>query len=425
MTSEEIKLKFSNELENKKLKINQDIFETDLFKILYETYPLKNLKTLNFIYKSILIHGYKYNYDEVIYLGVFKKVKIYCNTCKEFFYQSPVHHLRKYGCKKCGYIIASNKKTSNKNEFEEKANKVHNKEYTYPNFVYIDENIKSWITCYIHGDFLQSAHNHLRNHGCPKCGFNITKKKLSYNKNEFEEKANIVHSNEYTYPNFIHIDNKTKSWITCSIHGDFLQNPNNHLNGKGCPKCGIKKRTDSIKSNKEEFEIKSNVVHNKEYTYPNFVYVDCKTKGYITCSIHGDFLQSPSNHLKGRGCPKCNSSKGEKRIFDFLKNINILFKNEKCFLDCKDKYFLRFDFYIPEFNICIEYDGIQHFKPIKRWGSYNGLAKNKKHDKIKTEYCQNNNIQLIRIPYTKFNKIEEILTNYFRKYKLKKLNIII
>jgi len=121
------------------------------------------------------------------------------------------------------------------------------------------------------------------------------------------------------------------------------------------------------------------------------------------------FPQIPANHLKGVGCPKCQNSKGENSIEKHLKENNIQFENQKTFSDCKHILLLPFDFYLPKHNICIEYDGEQHHKSIKHFGGDKKFQRTKYNDKIKTEYCKQNNIQLIRIPYTEFKNIESIL----------------
>ena len=88
---------------------------------------------------------------------------------------------------------------------------------------------------------------------------------------------------------------------------------------------------------------------------------------------------------------------------------NILYEREKQFKDCRDKQVLPFDFYLPDYNLCIEYDGEQHFKEVKWFGGKEGFEKRVKHDNMKNKYCEDNNINLLRIPYTEFENIENIL----------------
>lgn len=119
----------------------------------------------------------------------------------------------------------------------------------------------------------------------------------------------------------------------------------------------------------------------------------------IICPIHGEFWQKASIHIAGSNCPKCKSSKGELSIISFLSEHDIKYIQEKRFNDCKYKSYLKFDFYLPELNICIEFDGKQHFKPNEFFGGDEALEETKIRDEIKNKYCENNNIKLIRIRY--------------------------
>ena len=110
-----------------------------------------------------------------------------------------------------------------------------------------------------------------------------------------------------------------------------------------------------------------------------------------------------------RRCPICNSSRGEQEVSFILNKLNIKFKREYKFNDCKFKTYLPFDFYLPNYNCCIEFDGIQHHEIIGQFGGFNGFVNTKIRDTIKTEYCKKNNIKLIRIPYWDIEKIEEII----------------
>ena len=101
----------------------------------------------------------------------------------------------------------------------------------------------------------------------------------------------------------------------------------------------------------------------------------------------------------GCGCPKCNNSKGEMSIMKILDDVKINYEYQKSFKDCRNKLPLSFDFYLIDYNICIEFDGRQHFQIIEKWGGIDELASTQKRDQIKNEYCHNNNIRLYRIKY--------------------------
>ena len=169
--------------------------------------------------------------------------------------------------------------------------------------------------------------------------------------------------------------------------------------------------------NKELFIKKANIKHSLKYDYSKVEYINATTKVIIICPLHGEFKQTTNNHLTGFGCPSCNESKGELRIKEYLNSKNINFKIQFKFKNCKNletNYLLPFDFYLPKYNICIEFDGMQHFKPIEHFGGEIAFKKLQHRDNIKINFCKNNNIKLLRIPYNKFNDIESILTDTFR-----------
>jgi len=144
----------------------------------------------------------------------------------------------------------------------------------------------------------------------------------------------------------------------------------------------------------------------------------------IRCTICGNvFEQKTANHLQGQGCPFCKRSFAERRIESYLKNKNIKFEIEKWFNNCRGiKKPLPFDFYLPDYNMCIEYDGKQHFEPIdfsKGKQSKEEILEQfknlKRNDFIKTKFCLENDISLVRIPYYERNRLESFLDFYFVK----------
>lgn len=191
----------------------------------------KKITTQLFIEKAKQIHNNIYTYNKTNYKDYNKKVII---TCKEHgdFYQTIFSHLAGSGCPECGRLKANNSLRSTKEDFVEKAQNIHKERYSYDNFIYIDAHIPGLITCHIHGNFMQSADSHLRGRGCSKCSG-----KRQSNTIEFINKANIVHNFRYDYSHFEYITCKKPSIIICKIHGEFYQNANNHLQGRGCSKC--------------------------------------------------------------------------------------------------------------------------------------------------------------------------------------------
>ena len=116
------------------------------------------------------------------------------------------------------------------------------------------------------------------------------------------------------------------------------------------------------------------------------------------------------SHLKrGQLSCGCLKSLGEKKITELLISNNIKFTKQKKFDKCIYKRRLSFDFYLPEMNILVEYDGIQHFEPVKQFGGKESFDVNKIRDEIKNKYCEDNKIHLIRIKYIDFENIEQIL----------------
>lgn len=289
------------------------------------------------------------------------------------------------------YRMSSTKKLSTK-DFILRAKKFHNDKYNYSFVEYKNMSTHVIIICPVHGKFLQTPQQHLRSCGCSKC---IGRCPL--NKETFIEKSKLVHGNKYEYSKVIYKTNKDMVCIICPDHGEFWQRPDSHLRGKKCAKCAK-----NFKDNLKSFIKKAKKVHGNMYDYSKVEYVNSQTKVCIICSKHGKFNQTPGNHISGQHCPKCQQSKGELQIENWLKEHNIQFISQKRFKKCRDKLPLPFDFYLPEINTCIEFDGEQHYRPWNHKNSIKSIQKFKRiqhHDTIKTKYCEENNITLIRISY--------------------------
>jgi len=279
-------------------------------------------------------------------------------------------------------------------EFIIKSKLIHGNKYDYSDVRYIDSTTKVNIICHKHGIFTQKPNSHLMYRGCPKCKGYLNMLRCSHTDNDFIKKGNFIHNNKYDYTKIKYVNNHIKVNIICPIHGEFEQTPNSHLNNSGCPFC-----VKNIKTTTDSFITKSKLKHGDKYDYSKVKYYNSKTQVIIGCTKHGVFLQTPTDHLSGCGCPKCKQSKGERNVRMFLEYNNIKYIAEKTFDDCKNTYKLPFDFYLPEKNTLIEYDGTQHFKPEKFYGGDEGFKYRQLNDKIKTDYALANNIKLIRIKY--------------------------
>jgi hypothetical protein len=222
---------------------------------------------------------------------------------------------------------------------------------------------------------------------------------------KFITKAKTIHHNKYNYEKTNYINAKTKVEIICSIHGSFFQIPRFHVRKTqptSCPHCN-----GGIPRSQEYFIKKSIIVHNNKYDYSKVQYINWKTKVCIICPEHGEFDQQPNNHMFGQGCPHCKSSQGERKIQMWLNNNNINYICQKTFNNCKGKRrTLPFDFYLPEYNICIEFQGEQHFRPAFGIKSFKNIQQT---DYIKEQYCLQNNIKLLKINWDQEKNINQFL----------------
>lgn len=358
-----------------------------------------------FISKANETHKGFYDYSKVKYITIRDKVCIICPEHGEFW-QKAEHHLSGCGCPKC------NGKFMDLEFFKDKANKVHNNKYDYSKVRFINSSTKVCIICPIHGEFWQTPNTHTQGGGCLKCA---QEPKITLD--EFIAKAKIAHNNEYDYSLVEYKNTITKVKIVCPKHGIFEQKPIEHLKGQGCKHCS----DDARRKTKEQFILEANKVHNNYYDYSMVDYKQSRKKIKIICPIHGLFEQTPHHHLEGIGCSKCSKSKGENQVELFLKSHKITYLDQYKIplvdnLFEKNRY-LRVDFFLPTYNIIIEFNGIQHYKEVKCFHEKdNGFEKQKDRDNRLRKWCKDNNIQLLEIKYNQVDEIEKILT---KKLKLK------
>ena len=376
------------------------------------------LSTEEWVNKAKEVHP-EYDYSITEYINNRVPVKILCPKHGVFSVMTKVFVKPEYKCAKCLKYesFISNKEVL----YLELKKKFPNYEFDLSTYKTLNSKIR--IICPKHGEYWQSVKYALRSFGCPKCVNEINGRKQRTPLNKFIEQAREVHGDKYDYSKVEYVNNSTKICIICPEHGEFWQEPATHLRSQGCPKC-----SHTYKRTKDDFIEDARKVHGDKYDYSKVEYVDTKTKVCIIChekdefgNEHGEFWQTPKNHLKGYGCKKCSNNFLDENIFilksqkihgdkyDYSKVEYVNNKTKVCIICpehgefwqipnchlsgqgcplCKTSHLERemkqflvdneinhvyqyhnkdifdrqsFDFYLPEYNIAVECQGEQHY----------------------------------------------------------------
>lgn len=283
---------------------------------------------------------------------------------------------------------------------------------------YVDNKTNILHRCIIDGnEWYARPGNVLQGCGCKKCSNNRLSEMKKMSHNDYIAKLNYINPNIQVVETYI--NSSTPILHRCRIdNNEWYVKPSHVLSGHGCPMCSKNKRKTQQEYVDEVSELNSNIDVIGEY-------INDATAIIHKCKIDGtEWFAKPTHILRGTGCPMCNCSHGENIILKYLQKKNINFFHQKRFDECKDTKALPFDFYIPNLNVCIEYDGIQHFQPIDFAGNGQDWAIKqfnliKKHDAIKNNFCNIHNIYLLRIKYD--DDIESVLDNFFNN-NMKALN---
>lgn len=320
------------------------------------------------------------------------------------------------------YLDKSNKITifvKNKNimkcDFEKilkRCDEIHDRKYDYSKAkepMFFKDKIE--IICPIHGSFWQRLINHYQGSECPKCALEAK----TYNLEKFIEKAHQIHGDKYDYSKISnYVNGGTKVCIIChkkdengKEHGEFWQSMNCHVGKKqGCPKCSHRNALSN-----EEFIEKAKNMHGDKYDYSHINYINAHTPISIICPKHGEFIQTPANHLQGRGCPKCNHSRLEEDLYNFLIQNNIEVIEQFTFENFKKR---SYDFYLPKYNTLIECQGEQHFIPTF-------FSNNQTDDEISKRFKLRQTIDKEKFDNAIYHKFKIIyFTNHYLFHKINK-----
>lgn len=286
------------------------------------------------------------------------------------------------------------------------AYEIHGNKYDYSKVEYVDCATKVCIICPEHGEFWQVANDHIRGNGCPKCALKSRANKNRKTGDKFIEEAVGIHGNKYDYSKVIYKDASTNVTIICPIHGEFEMRPHNHIgtHRQGCPLCGDMRKGDYQRGDTEKFIEDARKVHGDKYDYSKVEYYNNRQKVCIICPEHGEFWQKPLDHIHAHGCPECGKTLdiSEKLVLKELQNVfdDVVYQYRPEWLgNITSRQSL--DFYLPKYNIGVEYQGRQHFAPIRKFGGEEGYAKIVERDIRKFNKCKDNGVKVFYVSFEK------------------------
>lgn len=325
------------------------------------------------------------------YKGALTKINHKCKN-GHVYGQLPSSHLQGVGCPTCGWVASNNKRRKTNRDY---LKECKDRGLDLPIEDYVNAMTKIKHKCNKGHIYLQKPNTHLRGIGCSICYGNKNKTSKEY-KRECKDRG-------YDLPIEDYVNAKTKINHKCKYGHIYLQKPNDHLQGYGCPVCKKKSHEEYIKECKE-----------KGLDLPAEDYIDAKTKIKHKCNKGHVYKQLPSAHLHGQGCSICRESHGEKFIRNYLDKNNIKYEAQKTFKNLKDRKQLSYDFYISDCNILIEYQGIQHYVADEYFGGRERFKKQHHHDNLKRKYAKDNGYKLLELHYTL--DTQEKVNNYLDKY---------
>ena len=271
---------------------------------------------------------------------------------------------------------------------------LYGDKFDYSLFNYTNGRTKGRIKCNACGTiFKQRPDSHLAGNGCPNCAKKYIAHLRRIDQKEIIKRFIEIHKSRYDYSKTITNGIHDKVCIICHEHGEFWQTPNNHLKGHGCPDCKKINHKLAITLDQEEVIKRFIDIHGNRFGYNYFIYKGMSEKGEIECFEHGIFLQTPNNHLKGQGCPRCNYSKGEAALESiFIKN-NIKYQPQFKL----PFYNYEYDFHLPDYGILVEFHGRQHYEPIDRFGGLERFREQLDRDAEKRSLAREYGTPLIEI----------------------------
>lgn len=330
------------------------------------------------------------------YIDAKTPIMHHCKKHDVYWKAKPSNVCRGRGCKECKKEKYRNSATKSHEEYVKQVSKVNPHIEVLEQ--YINGNTPILHYCKKHSiKWMAIPNNILSGSGCLECGKEKTGNGLRKTHEQYVNELAEINPNIEVLG--IYTGSMIKTLHRCKIDGyEWHVIPNSILHGTGCPKCN------RLKQSEKYTKTHSQYVSEVAETNPNIEVIGEYAGDGVPilhrCLIDGhEWMARPGSILQGQGCPRCNTSKGEKTIANWLNKNNISYEQQKTFDSCRNKLPLPFDFYLTDYNIAIEYNGKQHYEPIDYFGGEEAFKKVVMRDKIKENYCSENNICLIKIAY--------------------------
>lgn len=334
------------------------------------------------------------------------KVTCVCKKCGHSWDALPSNLLAGHGCKVCSQANAAAARRGNILKIQKVLDSYNFKTHVFG----IYKNNSSSVTCRC----LVCGHQwditakllveRVRKgiNPCAYCNKAANQKKQA---ESFLERVQLINPYVKVLSPYVRTDMHVQ--CECTICGHIYPVlPLNLLKGRKCPQCTLQKASERLRDSHDEFLGKLSEVNADIKVVGEYVNQDTQIE--CVCSKCGNtWFPVPYHLLNGAGCPCCKQSRGEKAIQIYLEKNFIQYESQKRFSDCRYKATLPFDFYLPQKNMCIEFDGIQHYEPLEIFGGMEAFEETRKRDQIKSNYCLQKGITLLRIPY--FEDIEAVL----------------
>lgn len=368
----------------------------------------KRLTQTEFLKRSREVHGRRYSYTRANYRTQYDPVLVTCRMHGDFPVR-PSNLWKGSGCPECARAEKGKSIRLSPKEFTARARMVHGQRYDLSQLNYTTAKSRVTPSCRTHGEWSVLPQNFLKGTGCPACAKSERQRSLNQSSRikNITQLFKAVHSDTYDYSQVRYSRIDTPVTIICPKHGSFQQRPLNHLQGKGCHRCGAERRRAGLLLSQDEVIKRFHEEHGDLFDYSEFTYRDFKTKSTIVCREHGPFQMNAQGHLEGKGCPACSETKGERQVARWLTENGVAFLRQfsvKLRKTDNARYHVRFDFLLPSERTLIEYDGEQHFRAIAFFGMAKRTASHifadtVRRDKAKNRWAATNRYSLIRIKY--------------------------